>query len=339
MVSRARHYGGSRGAHAVDADGHAAGICPKLGMDCLGSKHIPARAVDADGERLDLFLVRRQPELSRSHVQKLISRGAALVEGRERKGSYKLTAGESVELTLPEPEPLDIRAEDIPLSVLYEDHDIIVVDKPRGMVVHPAAGISSGTLVNALLFHCRDLSGINGALRPGIVHRLDKDTSGVMVAAKNDAAHLDLAEQIRTKSAQRTYLAVVHGNIREEAGTIKGAIGRHPTDRQRMAIVREHGKEAVTHFRVRERFGAYTLIECRLETGRTHQIRVHMTSIGHPLVNDPKYGPRKTPFAIKGQALHSRSLTLRHPATGEQMTFEAPIPEDFAGIIKALRKN
>jgi len=294
---------------------------------------------DADGERLDLFLVRRQPELSRSHVQKLISRGAALVEGRERKGSYKLTAGESVELTLPEPEPLDIRAEDIPLSVLYEDHDIIVVDKPRGMVVHPAAGISSGTLVNALLFHCRDLSGINGALRPGIVHRLDKDTSGVMVAAKNDAAHLDLAEQIRTKSAQRTYLAVVHGNIREEAGTIKGAIGRHPTDRQRMAIVREHGKEAVTHFRVRERFGAYTLIECRLETGRTHQIRVHMTSIGHPLVNDPKYGPRKTPFAIKGQALHSRSLTLRHPATGEQMTFEAPIPEDFAGIIRALRKN
>jgi len=294
---------------------------------------------DADGERLDLFLVRRQPELSRSHVQKLISRGAALVEGRERKGSYKLTAGESVELTLPEPEPLDIRAEDIPLSVLYEDHDIIVVDKPRGMVVHPAAGISSGTLVNALLFHCRDLSGINGALRPGIVHRLDKDTSGVMVAAKNDAAHLDLAEQIRTKSAQRTYLAVVHGNIREEAGTIKGAIGRHPTDRQRMAIVREHGKEAVTHFRVRERFGAYTLIECRLETGRTHQIRVHMTSIGHPLVNDPKYGPRKTPFAIKGQALHSRSLTLRHPATGEQMTFEAPIPEDFAGIIKALHKN
>ena len=294
---------------------------------------------DADGERLDLFLVRRQPELSRSHVQKLISRGAALVEGRERKGSYKLTAGESVELTLPEPEPLDIRAEDIPLSVLYEDHDIIVVDKPRGMVVHPAAGISSGTLVNALLFHCRDLSGINGALRPGIVHRLDKDTSGVMVAAKNDAAHLDLAEQIRTKSAQRTYLAVVHGNIREEAGTIKGAIGRHPTDRQRMAIVREHGKEAVTHFRVRERFGAYTLIECRLETGRTHQIRVHMTSIGHPLVNDPKYGPRKTPFAIKGQALHSRSLTLRHPASGEQMTFEAPIPEDFAGIIKALRKS
>ena len=294
---------------------------------------------DADGERLDLFLVRRQPELSRSHVQKLISRGAALVEGRERKGSYKLTAGESVELTLPEPEPLDIRAEDIPLSVLYEDHDIIVVDKPRGMVVHPAAGISSGTLVNALLFHCRDLSGINGALRPGIVHRLDKDTSGVMVAAKNDAAHLDLAEQIRTKSAQRTYLAVVHGNIREEAGTIKGAIGRHPTDRQRMAIVREHGKEAVTHFRVRERFGAYTLIECRLETGRTHQIRVHMTSIGHPLVNDPKYGPRKTPFAIRGQALHSRSLTLRHPASGEQMTFEAPIPEDFAGIIRALRKS
>lgn len=294
---------------------------------------------DREGERLDLFLARRQPELSRSHVQKLITRGAALVEGRRRKGSYKLTVGERIELTLPEPEPVEIRAENIPLAILYEDHDIIVVDKPRGMVVHPAAGVSSGTLVNALLYHCRDLSGINGAVRPGIVHRLDKDTSGVMVAAKNDAAHLDLAEQIRTKTARRLYLAIVHGNIREEAGTIKGAIGRHPTDRQRMAIVREHGREAVTHFTVLERFGEYTLIECSLETGRTHQIRVHMTSIGHPLVNDPKYGSRKSPFAIRGQALHSRSLTLCHPATKEQMTFEAPVPEDFARIIKALRNR
>lgn len=290
------------------------------------------------GERLDVFWARRQPDLSRSHIQKLIAEGKALVDGKARKANYKLRGGEQVSLTVPEPEPAEIKAENIPLDVLYEDEDIIVVNKARGMVVHPATGIYTGTLVNALLYHCRDLSGINGEIRPGIVHRLDKDTSGVMVCAKNDRAHSNLAEQIRAKTAHRVYLAVVHGNIKEEAGIIKGDIGRHLTDRKKMAIVHENGKPAVTHFKVLERFGAYTLTECRLETGRTHQIRVHMASIGHPLVNDPKYGPKKaSPFAIAGQALHSLSLTLRHPATGKEMMFEAPLPDDMKKIITGLR--
>ena len=293
---------------------------------------------DQAGERLDVFLVRQQPDFSRAHVQKLIREGSALVDGKMRKANYKLNDGARITLTIPEAEPVEIKAEDIPLDILYEDEDIIVVNKARGMVVHPASGVNSGTLVNALLFHCHDLSGINGEIRTGIVHRLDKDTSGVMVCAKNDKAHVDLAEQIRTKSAHRIYRAIVHGNIKEEAGIIKGDIGRHLTDRKKMAIVQENGKPAVTHFKVLERFGDYTLVECRLETGRTHQIRVHMTSIGHSLVNDPKYGPRKsTPFAIEGQALHSLTLTLRHPSTGEEMRFEAPLPEDMQKILTALR--
>ena len=293
---------------------------------------------DKEGERLDVFLTRMEPELSRAHIQKLVAAGKAEVSGRARKSNYKLQAGEMVSLTIPAAQPVAILPEDIPLDVLYEDADIIVVNKPRGMVVHPATGVYSGTLVNALLFHCHDLSGINGEIRPGIVHRLDKDTSGVMVAAKNDAAHIDLAEQIRTKTAHRIYNAIVCGNIREEAGIIKGDIGRHPTDRKKMAIVHEHGKPAVTHFRVLERFGDYTLVECRLETGRTHQIRVHMASIGHPVLGDPKDGPRKAcPFAIEGQALHSLSLSLTHPVTRERMTFTAPLPEDMANILKVLR--
>lgn len=290
------------------------------------------------GERLDIFLTHQQPELSRSHIQKLIAEGHVLVDGQQRKGNFKLKAGQLVAMTVPEARPVAIEPENIPLDILYEDEDIIVVNKPRGMVVHPAAGITQGTLVNALLYHCHDLSGINGEIRPGIVHRLDKDTSGVMVAAKNDAAHIDLAEQIRTKAAHRLYWAIVHGNITEERGVIKGNIGRHPTDRQRMAIVREHGKPAVTHFHVLERYGEYTLVACELETGRTHQIRVHMASIGHPVVCDPKYGPRKkAPFAIKGQALHSKVLTLTHPTLKKVMQFEAPIPDDMARIITALR--
>ena len=292
------------------------------------------------GQRLDVFVVERFPELSRSHVQKLIEQGNVLVDGTVRKANYKLRGGEAVQVTVPQAEPISVEPEDIPLDILYEDKDIIVVNKARGMVVHPASGVYSGTLVNALLYHCQDLSGINGEIRPGIVHRLDKDTSGVMVCAKNDTAHLDLAEQIRTKTAHRTYWAIVHGNIKEEAGIIKGDIGRHPTDRKKMAIVRENGKPAVTHFKVLERFGEYTLVECQLETGRTHQIRVHMTSIGHPLINDPKYGPKKSsPFAINGQALHSLQLTLTHPVTKEEMTFTAPLPTDMEKILTGLRNK
>ena len=292
------------------------------------------------GQRLDVCVVEKCPELSRSHVQKLIEQGYVLVDGVQRKANFKLRGTEKVQVVLPEAEPITAAPEDIPLDILYEDKDIIVVNKARGMVVHPASGVYSGTLVNALLHHCQDLSGINGEIRPGIVHRLDKDTSGVMVCAKNDTAHLDLAEQIRTKAAHRTYWAIVHGNIKEEAGIIKGDIGRHPTDRKKMAIVRENGKPAVTHFRVLERFGDYTLVECRLETGRTHQIRVHMASIGHPLVNDPKYGPKKSsPFAIQGQALHSMQLTLTHPATREEMTFTAPLPADMEKILTGLRNK
>ncbi len=292
---------------------------------------------ETDGVRLDRFLADNMPELSRSHVQKLIEDGRVTVNGRVRKSNYKLRAGETVNCEVPPPEPVSILPENLPLDILYEDRDIIVINKARGMVVHPAAGVTSGTLVNALLYHCQDLSGINGEVRPGIVHRLDKDTSGVMIAAKNDAAHVDLAEQIRTKTATRRYLAIVRGNIREEGGVIRGDIGRHPVERKKMAIVPGVGKPAVTHFKVLERFGDYTFVECQLETGRTHQIRVHMTSIGHPLVGDPKYGTAKNPFAIQGQALHSTELTLFHPATKEKMTFTAPLPDDMQKILTMLR--
>ena len=293
-------------------------------------------SADCAGERLDVFLVRRMPELSRSRAQRLIQEGYVTADGALRKANYKLRGDEQIVCDLPPAEEVCIRAENIPIDVLYEDADIIVVNKSRGMVVHPAAGIYTGTLVNALLHHCRDLSGINGALRPGIVHRLDKDTSGVMVAAKNDMAHHFLARQIRDKDARREYRAVVHGNIVPRAGVITGDIGRHPTDRKKMAIVRENGKHATTHFEVLERFGAYTYVSCRLETGRTHQIRVHMTSIGHPLVGDAKYTAKKHPFAIKGQALHSLNLTFEHPRTREEMTFTAPLPPDMEEILHIL---
>ena len=293
---------------------------------------------DCTGERLDRALVRQLPDLSRSYAQRLIEDGRVTVDGTVRKANYKLRGGEEIIYTLPPAEEVEICAEDIPLDVLYEDADIIIVNKARGMVVHPAAGIYTGTLVNALLWHCQDLSGINGALRPGIVHRLDKDTSGVMVAAKNDMAHHFLARQIRDKEAQRTYRAVVHGNIVPRAGVITGDIGRHPTDRKKMAIVRENGKPATTHFEVLERFGDYTYVSCRLETGRTHQIRVHMTSIGHPLVGDTKYTAKKNPFAISGQALHSLTLRLTHPRTRAEMEFTAPLPADMEEFLRVLHQ-
>lgn len=293
------------------------------------------------GERLDVFLTEQNQDFSRSHVQKLIADGKVMVNGQQRKANFKLTAGDEITLEIPEAVEAEILPEDIPLDILYEDKDIIVINKARGMVVHPAAGVFSGTLVNALMHHCTDLSGINGELRPGIVHRLDKDTSGVMVAAKSDKAHLSLAQQIKDKTAHRIYQAIVYGNIKEEAGIIKGDIGRHPVDRKKMAIVQD-GKSAVTHFKVLERFGEYTLVECALETGRTHQIRVHMTHIGHPLVGDPKYGTngkRKDNFSIQGQALHSMSLELDHPVTGEHMTFNTELPEDMQKILRYLRNT
>ena len=293
---------------------------------------------EARGKRLDVFLADREKELSRSHIQKLIEGGAVLVNGRAVKVNYKLRTGDSVEIHVLEAQEWKILPEAIPLDVLYEDEDIIVINKARGMVVHPAAGNARGTLVNALLAHCGDLSAINGTLRPGIVHRLDKDTSGVMVAAKNDAAHRDLAEQIQTKTAQRIYLTLVDGNIEEAEGVIHGAIGRSPKDRQKMAVVSQNGKAATTTFRVLERFGDYTLLSCQLLTGRTHQIRVHMAYIGHPVTGDPKYGGgKKCRFSIQGQGLHSRSLTFCHPTTRETMTFTAPLPSDMEEILQSLR--
>lgn len=294
---------------------------------------------DVSGERLDVFLARQIENLSRSHVQRLLAKGQIAVDGRVCKANYKLRPGERIICMLPPTGEALVLPEDLPLDVLYEDADIIVVNKARGMVVHPAAGVDTGTLVNALLFHCQDLSGINGVLRPGIVHRLDKDTSGVMVAAKNDQAHCALAQQIGEKRAHREYRAIVHGNIKERRGTIMGDIGRHPTDRKKMAIVHVNGKPATTHFEVLERFGAYTLAVCKLETGRTHQIRVHMASIGHPLVGDTKYTALKNPFSIVGQALHSFKLTLLHPRSGREMVFTAALPRDMEEILCTLRSG
>ena len=292
---------------------------------------------DAGGQRLDRFLMERLDQ-SRNHFQRAIERGDVLINGRAAKNNCRLKSGDVITIEEAEPEPTDVEPENIPLDILYEDADIIIVNKARGMTVHPAEGIYSGTLVNALLYHCRDLSGINGVMRPGIVHRLDKDTSGVMVVAKNDRAHVDLAEQIKNKSARRVYEAIVHGVVKSDAGIINGAIGRSPLDRKKMAIV-EGGKSATTEFKVLERFDRYTLVECRLKTGRTHQIRVHMTAIGHPLLGDPIYGARRNEFNMTCQALHSRELTLTHPTTGEPMKFSAPLPEDMAAILRRLRQN
>ena len=268
-------------------------------------------SLEQEGKRLDVFLTDVM-EGSRSYIQSLIKSGHVLVNGKVGKANLRLNADSTISVDIPEPESVEILPEDIPVEYLYEDHDIIIVNKPRGMVVHPAIGNYSGTLVNALLYHCKDLSGINGEIRPGIVHRLDKDTSGVMMAAKNDAAHIGLAEQVKAHSAKRTYLALVQGNIVEEKGIIKAPIGRHPKDRMKMAVVFENSKEAVTHFKVLERYGYHTLVECVLETGRTHQIRVHFAHIGHPVVNDPFYGYRRMDFPIEGQALHSHTLDVVH---------------------------
>ena len=292
-----------------------------------------------NGERLDVFLAKDMNEISRSNIQKLIVSGQVVVNDKVVKTNYKIKATDAIKVTMPEVRPLELMAEHIPIDVVYEDDDIIVVNKARGMVVHPATGNYSGTLVNALLGHCDDLSGINGVARPGIVHRLDKDTSGVMIAAKSDRAHISLAKQIKEHTASRHYLSIVHGNIKEEQGVIKGPIGRHSSDRKKMAVTFVNSKEATTTFRVIERFGDYTLVQCKLLTGRTHQIRVHMAYIGHPVVGDPKYGPERGHFDIVGQALHSTDLTIDHPVTGESMVFTAELPDDMQVILMELRQR
>lgn len=291
---------------------------------------------EAAGQRADVGLAILL-ELTRSNMQKLLDEGRAVKGSKVLKANYKLKSGDKIVVTLPEPQPLDVQPENIPLDIIYEDDDVVVVNKARGMVVHPAAGNYSGTLVNALLYHCHNLSGINGVIRPGIVHRLDKDTSGIMICAKNDAAHLSLSKQIQEKTAQRTYLAVVRGNIKTDSGVIGTLIARDKTDRKKMAVVKEDGRNAVTEYEVLERFGKYTIVRCKLRTGRTHQIRVHMEYLGYPLVGDPKYSPMRTPFAIQGQALHSQTLEFTHPRTGERMSFEAPLPEDMHKIVTRLR--
>lgn len=290
------------------------------------------------GLRIDKFIAGRMDELSRSHIQKLVKDQKAAVNGLPVKQNYKLSKDELVTLEIPDNEEPDILPEDIPLDILYEDQDILIVNKPKGMVVHPAAGHYSGTLVNALMFHCKDsLSGINGVLRPGIVHRIDKDTTGSLLICKNDNAHQKLAEQLKDHSITRVYHAVVHGRIKEDSGTVDAPIGRHPSDRKKMAVNYKNGKEAVTHYEVLQRFEKYTYIKCRLETGRTHQIRVHMASLHHPLLGDEVYGPAKCPFkGLTGQTLHAKVLGIIHPSTGEYLETDAPLPEYFEKLLKQL---
>lgn len=291
------------------------------------------------GVRIDKFLSESCPLQSRSFLQKLLKSELVDVNGKTVKSSYKVSAGETVSFEVPEAVEAEITAQEMPLDILYEDQDVILINKPKGMVVHPAAGHYEGTLVNGLMHHCRDqLSGINGVMRPGIVHRIDMDTTGVIIACKNDLAHNSIAEQLKVHSITRKYYAVVYGNLPDDEGTVKAPIGRHPTDRKKMSVISKNGKDAVTHYRVLERYRGYTYVECRLETGRTHQIRVHMASIGHPLLGDQVYGPAKQPFRLNGQTLHAGVLGFIHPRTGEYMEFSAPLPDYFEELLTKLRR-
>lgn len=292
---------------------------------------------DNEGGRLDKFIADNS-YISRSYAVKLCDDGLVFIDGKPVLKKHKVNSGETVKISVPEPAEISVEGEDIPLDIVYEDNDVIVINKPQGMCVHPAVGNESGTLVNALVYHCGDeLSAINGVIRPGIVHRIDKDTSGLLAAAKNNEAHLKLSEQLKERKAVRKYTALVNGNIKEDSGTINKPIARNPADRKKMAVV-QGGREAVTHFNVLERFGQYTLIECILETGRTHQIRVHMASIGHSIVGDPVYGIKKEKFNLQGQLLHAKTIGFAHPRTGEMMQFTSEIPDYFENVLKKLRK-
>ncbi|MFD1318597.1 RluA family pseudouridine synthase [Loigolactobacillus zhaoyuanensis] len=295
-----------------------------------------AMTITDENGRLDKVISSYFEQLSRAQVQQLIKTDNVQVNGKIEKAKYAVVAGDQITVTVPAPTALDVQPQNIPLTIVYEDDDVIVVNKPQGMVVHPAPGHAQDTLVNALLFHS-PLSTINGVIRPGIVHRIDKDTSGLLMVAKNDQAHLSLAAQLKAKTSQREYLALVHGNIKEDKGTINAPLARAKNDRKKQAVV-AGGKHAVTHFEVLERFNEYTLIKCILETGRTHQIRVHLQYIGHPVAGDPLYGPKKT-LKGQGQFLHAALLGFKHPRTGEQMTFTAPVPPIFEKALTNLRKR
>lgn len=287
-------------------------------------------------KRLDLFLSEKFEHMSRSYVQGLIENESVKVNNKVKKSNYKLKFGDEISIEVPTPVELQVEGEKIPIDTIYEDSDVIVVNKPQDMVVHPAPGNYTGTLVNALLYHCKDLSGINGVIRPGIVHRIDKDTTGILVVAKNDNAHNKLAEQLKNHSMTRTYYALVEGNVKQDEGIVNAPIGRHPVDRIKMAVVKD-GREAVTHYKVIERFGDYTLVKCNLETGRTHQIRVHMAHIGHPLVGDNVYGYKKQKFNLKGQVLHAKELGFIHPTSGEYIHFDSELPKYFIELLEKLR--
>lgn len=295
---------------------------------------------EAGGERLDKYLVSKLPHLTRSAVAKLIDSANAAVNGRAESKNYKCRAGDIITLTVPDAVPLEAQAENIPLDIVYEDGDLLVVNKPKGMVVHPAAGNYSGTLVNALLYHCRgSLSGINGIIRPGIVHRIDKDTSGLLIVAKNDSAHIHLARQIKEHSFTRAYQAVAYGNIKNDRGCVNQPIGRSPRDRKKMAVTDRNSKNAVTRYSVIKRFGSFTHIRCELETGRTHQIRVHMAYIGHPLAGDAVYGPSKVITSLNGQCLHAGEIGFVHPSTGKYMSFESALPPYFKQFLAKLESH
>ncbi len=295
---------------------------------------------EMDGERIDTAVALSDESLTRSAVQKLLEKGDVFLNEESVSKNRKVKCGDTVRVIIPAPAELDVIPQDIPLDIVYEDDDLLVVNKEKGMVVHPAPGNPDGTLVNALLFHCKgSLSGINGVIRPGIVHRIDKDTSGLLVVAKNDAAHTGLAEQIKEHSFTRCYKAVVHGSIKDDEGTVNAPIGRSPKDRKKMAVTDKNSREAVTHFEVLERFRDYTYINCRLETGRTHQIRVHMAYRGNPVAGDTLYGPKNTPKELGGQCLHAQKLGFVHPTTGEYMEFEAPLPDYFENFLKKVRDS